>query len=325
MLVIKAGTVIATIPSNDTLLNGNSWVAYNSFNGTVYSLVPYKIQHNGCAIASLTVYSGETRVGLYQDFFPGLSGPVVYNSREQYLAFATFGNAGLCQAGLQIFEDNSSQYFVPVGPQQSPGSSQVVDTIPALAYDSPEDIIYVPLVNQTAANANSTFYLVSGYSVLPTNFTLPGQTSNLLFDGQNRYLYAEQSLDNGSVAIYAVDTRTNSIVATIPLSGNSSLADDSGNRLVYAFGYSSVLAISGRSVQNTYSEPTGNATVYSAVYDSVDGELVNFVSSGGSGSLPMIVSPSIVTGTTIAGGAAFFLGFVRLGGRAKRKGYSNLK
>jgi hypothetical protein len=273
------------ISPNGTLYSLGSWVdghfAYNSHNGTVLELYPDVQGHNGCPFPDYNTIKNATVGQTYFLSVEGLTGALTYNPFYQYFALAyggpsiTFGN---CNVGLYLWEDNSSLSYVNIGPQPD-NTNAWFGLIPDLAYNSVSSAIYVPILNFSVTGeleVDSTYlYTVQGYSVLPDNFTLPGQTVKILFDPANQYLYAEQYFSaSNSYSLLVLNPTTGQTMGAIPLSSTSPVTFDSNNQMIYVFDARSILQVSGIKTLQTYQEPTIQPA--SVVYNSLDDEIVDF-------------------------------------------------
>lgn len=272
-------------PSNGTITdlsgyNGGSVLGYNPSTGNVYEL---QIEGDiGCGVGIVSDYSGN-----YSTDEAGLSGSsFVYDSVYHYFAFAQGAlnddglSTGDCAAGLFVWGNNSTS--IPTGPEPKGNNygSGWYGNVPALASNSINGEIYVPVLNESDATGGPSsdatyFYTVNGYSVLPNNFTVSGYTRSLVFDSSNQYLYAEQfSPSNNSTSLMVINPDTGSILGTISLSGNSPIVFDPSNAMIYVFERTQIREISGTQVVHQYDEPTSAPSA--AIYDSSNNALVDF-------------------------------------------------
>jgi hypothetical protein len=286
-LIIASNGTIITLASPEGFVPLG--LGFNSSSGIAFELgVEGAI---GCSPSILATYSGTNMTGTNN--MAGYwepSGPFFYDSQYNYLAFAVAGGltpTGICPVGVMLWVNNTP-VFVQTGPQprnfSQPNAPHYYSPEPALAYNTNNGDIYVPILNDSTTTEDATYlYTVRGYSALPTNYTLPGQTQSLLFDSSNQYLYAEQLFSsNNSTSLLVINPSSGSIIGTISLSGNSPMVYDSSNQMVYVFEKNQILELSGTQVVHTYQEPTSQPS--SVVYDSGNNELVDFYTSSPSSS-----------------------------------------
>ncbi|MHB1907447.1 MAG: hypothetical protein ACYCQJ_01095 [Nitrososphaerales archaeon] len=281
-------------PSNGTIsnlsnLSSSSFptaLGYNASNGKIYALT---IENDiGCDVGYVGGYNGSTPsrgAGLG----PGLaSANMAYDSKYHYLGFAAgaFNDDpvfGGCDAGLYVWTDNNSQFYVYTGPRSSGRFPSWYTSVPALAYNSINGDMYVPVLNYSMSNSqvltDATYlYTVRNFTALSTNSTLQGITQRLVFDPANQYLYCEQYFtSNRSTFLVAFNVTSGSVIGSVKLTDNSSIVYDSKNQMIYVFEKNKILEISNAKVIHSYNEPTNSPS--SAFYDSKDDELVDFYSS----------------------------------------------
>ena len=278
-------------PSNGTLANLSSSnfptaLGYNASNGKMYALT---IENDiGCDVGYVTGYNGSSPSG-GAGLGPGLaSANMVYDFKYHYLGFAAgaFNDDpvfGGCDAGLYVWADNNSQFYVYTGPKSSGMFPSWYTSVSALAYNSINGDMYVPVLNYSMSNSqvltDATYlYTVRNFTTLSTNSTLQGITQSMVFDPANQYLYCEQYFtSNRSTFLVAFNVTSGSVVGSVKQSDNSSIVYDSNNQMIYAFEKNKILEISNTKVIHSYNEPTNPPS--SAIYDVKDNELIDFYTS----------------------------------------------